>query len=193
MWPHRWQPTKAPVPGILQARIMEWDTISFSSAWKWKVKVKSLSHVLLFETPWTVAHPAPPSMGFSRQEYLIGVPLPSLQNSTRDTKRMLLEPRDGALSIKVYLHWVLKNEHKHNTWWKLVVIYAFHTESSLYKTSRCHGLREECPSQEQRCRLRVKIWRALCSKIRSVKNCGKTLKTCDSKCIIQFRTGIAYI
>ena len=51
--------------------------ISFSSAWKWKVKVKSLSHVWLFETPWTVAYQAPPSMGFSRQEYWSRVPLPS--------------------------------------------------------------------------------------------------------------------
>ena len=51
--------------------------ISFSNAWKWKVKVKSLSHVLLFATPWTAAYQAPPSMGFSRQEYWSGVPSPS--------------------------------------------------------------------------------------------------------------------
>ena len=57
------------VPGILQARTLEWVAISFSSAWKWKVKVKSLSSVQLFATPWTAAHQAPPSMGFSRQEY----------------------------------------------------------------------------------------------------------------------------
>ena len=61
------------VPGILQARTAEWAAISFSSAWKWKVKVKSLSHVQLFETPWTAAHQAVPSMGFSRQEYWSGV------------------------------------------------------------------------------------------------------------------------
>ena len=42
-----------------------------------KVKVKSLSHVRLFTTPWTAAHQAPPSMGFFRQEYWSGVPLPS--------------------------------------------------------------------------------------------------------------------
>ena len=65
------------VPGILQARTLEWVAISFSNAWKWKVKVKSLSHVWLLAIPWTVAHQAPPSMGFSRQEYWSGLPLPS--------------------------------------------------------------------------------------------------------------------
>ena len=67
----------SPIPGILQARTLEWVAISFSNAWKWKVKVKLLSRVLLLATPWTTAHHAPPSMGFSRQEYWSGVPLPS--------------------------------------------------------------------------------------------------------------------
>ena len=58
-------PPGSPLPGILQARTLEWVAISFSNAWKWKVKVKLLSHVRLFETPWTAAHQAPPSMGFS--------------------------------------------------------------------------------------------------------------------------------
>ena len=70
-------PPGSPVPGILQARTLEWVAISFSNAWKWKVKVKSLSHVRLLATPWTVAYQAPLSMGFSRQEYWSGVPLPS--------------------------------------------------------------------------------------------------------------------
>ena len=65
------------VPGILQARILEWVAISFSNAWKWKMKVKSLSHVRLLVTPWTAAYQAPLSMRFSRQEYWSGVPLPS--------------------------------------------------------------------------------------------------------------------
>ena len=56
------------VPGILHARTLEWVAISFSNAWKWKVKVKSLSRVWLLVTPWTAAHQVPPSMGFSRQE-----------------------------------------------------------------------------------------------------------------------------
>ena len=70
-------PPGSPIPGILQARILEWAAISFSSAWKRKVKVKSLSRVRLLATPWTAADQAPPSMGFSRQEYWRGVPLPS--------------------------------------------------------------------------------------------------------------------
>ena len=70
-------PPGSAVPGILQARTLEWVAISFSNAWKWKVRVKSLSWVWLFGTPWTAAHQAPPSMGFSRQEYWSGVPLPS--------------------------------------------------------------------------------------------------------------------
>ena len=70
-------PPGSPVPGILQARTLEWVAISFSNAWKWKVEVKSLSCVRLFTTPWTVAHQAPVSMGFSRQEYWSGVPLHS--------------------------------------------------------------------------------------------------------------------
>ena len=65
-------PPGSPVPGILQARTLEWVAITFSSAWKWKVKVKSLSRVRLCANSWTVAHQAPPSMGFSRQEYWSG-------------------------------------------------------------------------------------------------------------------------
>ena len=70
-------PPGSPVPGILQARTLEWVAISFSNAWKGKVKVKSLSRVWLFVTPWIAAYQAPPSMGFSRQEYWSGLPLPS--------------------------------------------------------------------------------------------------------------------
>ena len=77
--PHRRQPTRLPIPGILQARTLEWVAISFSNAWKWKVKVKSFSRVRLLATPWTAAYQAPPSMGFSRQKYWSGVPLPSLE------------------------------------------------------------------------------------------------------------------
>ena len=70
-------PPGSPVAGILQARTLEWVAISFSNAWKWKVKVKSLSCAQLLVTPWTAAYQAPPSIGFSRQEYWSGVPLPS--------------------------------------------------------------------------------------------------------------------
>ena len=68
-------PSSSAVPEIIQASTLEWVAISFSNAWKWKVK--SLSHVWLFVTPWTAAFQAPPSMGFSRQEYWSGLPLPS--------------------------------------------------------------------------------------------------------------------
>ena len=70
-------PPGSSVPGILQARILEWVAISFSNAWKWTVKVKLLSRAQLLATPWTAAYQAPPSMGFSKQEYWKGVPLPS--------------------------------------------------------------------------------------------------------------------
>ena len=78
-------PPGSAVPGILQARTLEWVAIAFSSAWKWKVKVKvkSLSRVWLLATPWTAAYQALPSMGFSRQEYWSGLPLPSPQIYSR--------------------------------------------------------------------------------------------------------------
>ena len=67
-------PPGSPIPGIPQARTLEWVAISFSNVWKWKVKVKSLSRIRLLATPWTAAYQAPLSMGFSRQEYWSGVP-----------------------------------------------------------------------------------------------------------------------
>ena len=73
-------PPGSPIPGIFQARTLEWVAISFSNAGKWKVKVKSISRTHLCATPWTAAYQAPPSMGFSRQEYWSGVPLHSLTN-----------------------------------------------------------------------------------------------------------------
>ena len=76
-------PPGSAVPGVLQARILESVAISFSNAWKWKVKVKSLSRVQLCATPWTAAHQAPLPMGFSRQEYWSGVPLPSCWEARR--------------------------------------------------------------------------------------------------------------
>ena len=81
--PRDGSPPGSPVPGILQARTLEWVAISFSNAWKWKVKVKSLSRVPFLATPWTVASQAPTSMGFSRQEYWSGVPLPSPHDSLK--------------------------------------------------------------------------------------------------------------
>ena len=84
-------PPGSRIPGILQARTLEWVAISFSNAWKWKVKVKLLSRVQLLVTPWTVAHQAPPSMGFSRQEYWSGVPLPSLSFRKSNQNKISLQ------------------------------------------------------------------------------------------------------
>ena len=92
-------PPGSPIPGILQARTLEWVAISSSNAWKWKVKVKSLSRVQLLGTPWTAAHQAPPSMGFSRQEYWSGVPLPSPMTNLDS----ILKSRDITLPTKVCL------------------------------------------------------------------------------------------
>ena len=77
-------PPGSTVPGILQARTLERVAISFSNAWKWKVKVKSLSHVQPSAIPWCAAFQAPPSMGFSRQEYWSGVSLPSPRKDEKD-------------------------------------------------------------------------------------------------------------
>ena len=91
-------PPGSPIPGILQARTLEWVAISSSNAWKWKVKVKSLSRVQLLGTPWTAAHQAPPSMGFSRQEYWSGVPLPSPMTNLDS----ILKNRDITLPTNVH-------------------------------------------------------------------------------------------
>ena len=70
--PRDGSPPGSPVPGILQARTLEWVAISFSNAWKWKVKVKSLSCVWLLVTPWTAAYQAPPSMDFPGKSTGVG-------------------------------------------------------------------------------------------------------------------------
>ena len=92
-------PPGSAVPGILQERTLEWVAISFSNARKWKVKVKSPSRVQLLETPWTAAHQAPPPMGFSRQEYWSGVPLPPPIH----LKRMYILPLLGGMLSKCQL------------------------------------------------------------------------------------------
>ena len=79
----------SPILGILQARTLEWVAISFSSAWKWSVKVKLLSCVWLLVTPWTAAYQAPLSIELFRQEYWSGVPLPSpLYHCTTQESRL---------------------------------------------------------------------------------------------------------
>ena len=92
-------PPGSPVPGVLQARTLEWVVISFSNTWKWKVKVKSIDRVWLLSTPWTAAYQAPPSMGFSRQKYWSWVPLPSPITNLDS----ILKSRDITLPTKVHL------------------------------------------------------------------------------------------
>jgi len=99
------------VHGILQPRTLVWVAISFSSAWKWKVKVKSLSRLWLLETPWTAAHQAPPSVGFSRQEYWSGVLLPSpFTYLTNEEKKYHVWPQ---IKINIWAHtkhWIAKSD-----------------------------------------------------------------------------------
>ena len=73
LWdPIEGSPPGSPVPGILQARTLEWVAISIFNTWKWKVKVKSLSRVRLLVTPWTAAHQAPPSTDFPGKSTRVG-------------------------------------------------------------------------------------------------------------------------
>ena len=122
-------PPGSSVPGTLQARTLEWVAIYFPSAWKWKVKVKSLSHVWLFPTPWTAAHQAPLSMGFTRQEYWSRVPLPSAGD-------MGSIPSQGAKILQATWH------GKRRDWFKAK------TYSVLCPDTRA-GLYLECPDGAQ--------------------------------------------
>ena len=103
-------PPGSPIPGILQARTLEWVAISFSNAWKWKVKVKSLSRVWLFTTPWTTAHQPPLSVGLSRQEYWSGVPLPSL-------KKLLGPPKKTSISY-LFAHIAFLGVEERGNWYR---------------------------------------------------------------------------
>ena len=125
-------PPGSPIPGILQARTLEWVAISFSSAWKWKVKVKTLSRVRLLATPWTAAHQAPASMGFSRQEYWSGVPLPSLWKINTGWKK-----GDFWIKNSVNGWWVtygIVHFHKIRTHLSKNILYSTHdsVQNSLY-------------------------------------------------------------
>ena len=128
-------PQGSTVPGILLARTVEWVAIAFSNAWRWKVKVNSLSCVLLFATPWAAASQAPPSMGSSRQEYWSGVPLPSLKTSytCKYFHRLI------GISIKctIYIKYIYKTSYNYRyfhrlLWYKYKMYYMI---KYIYKTS----------------------------------------------------------
>ena len=89
-------PPGSAVPGILQASTLEWVAISFSNAWKWKVKVKSFSRFWLFMTPWTEAYQAPPSMGFARQEYWSGNAHQMMKLSRCSFLQLILEDHQNS-------------------------------------------------------------------------------------------------
>ena len=105
-------PPGSPVPGILQARTLEWVAISFFSAWKWKVKMEPLSCVRLLATPWTAAYQAPLSMGFPRQEYWSGLLLPSPPNISRLPQRQFLQ----LFSFTLYTFYFLVSFMPYNCW-----------------------------------------------------------------------------
>ena len=117
-------PPGSPVPWILQARTLEWVAISFSNAWKWKVKVKMLSRIRLLATPWTVAYQAPPSMGFSRQEYWSGMPSPSPK--LRVIVKIVTTPKSQLFDFIIFLICFLVN----------VFIYTY-THTPKYTYGRC--------------------------------------------------------
>ena len=154
-------PPGSPVPGILQAGTLEWVAISFSNAWKWKVKVRLRSHVRVLATPWTAAHQAPPSMGFSRQEYWSGVPWPSpsflgqcsqleLTPSPRSSQRFKLT---AVPVIKVYSFWtwgwpdgLSYVHHWHRTVayaWKMPTRAVSHEEAWQKQSELCHAERRK--------------------------------------------------
>ena len=114
-------PPGSAVPGILQARTLEWVAMSFSNAWKWKEKVKSLSRVRLLANPWTAAHQAHPSLGFSRQEYWSGVPLPSPGNAHKEPKNDQNLPRNAYKCLKLCRQfWSSPTTENHYTTWTII-------------------------------------------------------------------------
>ena len=139
-------PPGSPVPGILQVRTLEWVAITFSNAWKWKVKVKSLSRARLLVTPWTAAYQVPPSMGFSRQEYWSGLSLPS---PTEDHTQ-LQNWRKGIYSPCLYmvshthkpekvfkLSW---NSNFHKINWQILIVFGSHIwdqKKVFFQTLQC--------------------------------------------------------
>ena len=147
-------PPGSPVPGILQARTLEWVAISFSNAWKWKVKVKSPSRAQLLAIPWTAAYQAPPPMGFSRPEHWSRVPLPS--------------PREG-ICYPLQYSWaslvaqLIKNQPAmQETWvWSWVRKIPWRKErlpTPGFWPEELHGLYSPCSCKESDPTERLSLW-----------------------------------
>ena len=102
----------------------------FSNAWKWKVKVKSLSHAQLLATPSTAAHQASPFMGFSRQGYWSGVPLPSPKITLLTGKSSMgrLKSIHGVLINKRSLVTLVKSISEEE-WWLKACYVVFRRQS----------------------------------------------------------------
>ena len=126
------------IPGILQARTLEWVAISFSNAWKWKVKGKLLSHVWLFVTPWTAAHQAPLSMEFSRQEYWSGV---LLFPSPGGFLNQGFVPGSPAASKWILYRWATWSAHIHTCIYIYIYSLEFQSKSLSYWVSPLSGQR----------------------------------------------------
>ena len=164
-------PTGSPVPGILQARTLEWVAISFSNAWKWKVKVKLLNRVRPSATPWTAALQAPPCMGFSRQEYWSRVPFWNNLDSNPGILNLTLVLLNYSVNINLLKYtyiflsiWFIYKYIYINKYIKLYssvymyelyssIRYQFSSVSVVSDSLRPHGLqhtRPSCPSPTPR-------------------------------------------
>ena len=131
------------VHGILQARTPEWVAISFSNAWKWKVKVKSLSRIWLLATPWTAAYQAPPSMGFSGQQYWSGVPLPSpISINILIHKREIIIPTSSSVTQSCpSLHdWSIRGFPVHHQLPELAQTHVHRVDDAIQYLILCHPL-----------------------------------------------------
>ena len=160
-------PPGSPVPGILQARTLEGVAISFSNAWKWEVEVKSLSRVKLLGTPWTAVYQAPPSMGFFRQEYWSGVPLPSLGNQSWLLWPFLTRYNDWkttCFEMELYVKTVFLSTYffynVHYEWKSYLKVLEMLLKSQIFTKKRCCGIRLRSPNAII-CSVLSRVWREL--------------------------------
>ena len=124
--PHRRQPARLLCPWDSPGKNTGVVAISFCNAWKWKVEVKSLSCVRLSPTPWTAAYQVPPSMGFSRQEYWSGVPLPA--------------PISDHKSLPSFIHKVCshRKEFTETLEWPERLVFNYSQFTSIISENFCH-------------------------------------------------------